>query len=158
MTIKLPPHWHKNFIGFALCAVVNSEDCDFEWEPFEIKCKLYFETNRGKSHKFHFEFQENWANQSDLRSFITVVKSSDHVFMWHKHENYHDCLDAVKASFDFPVLLCKFYNSMHQYNSSKVKVRRCGIRLLYLQETECFGIVDNAKPNGSASIDCEQTT
>ncbi|GMN60501.1 hypothetical protein TIFTF001_029591 [Ficus carica] len=51
------------------------------------------------------------------------------MFMWYKHGNYHDCLDAVEVSFHFS----------NQFIFGE-GVTACGIRLLYRQDAEELNI------------------
>ncbi|PON63062.1 Leucine-rich repeat, typical subtype, partial [Trema orientale] len=141
VTIKLTPDWHENFIGFALSAIVAFEDCYFEGVSIELRCQFYFKTKYGESGKFLCSFEEFW--DLELQNEFTIL-NSDHVFMWYKHEDYHDYLDAVEVTFDF--LLREFDHDGLHISSCNNKFRNCGVRLLYVQDAEGFGIDSNPRP------------
>lgn len=139
MTIKLTPDWHENnFIGFALSAVVAFEDSYFEGEYIGLLCEYYFQTTYGESCKFPYSFQ-------GFKSFepyeIFRIHNADHVFMWYNYEDYHKYLDAVEVSFEF--CLIEYDNVGNVLNSCNDKLRKCGVRLLYLGDAEEFGIDTN---------------
>lgn len=147
--IELPPNWHNNsFIGFALCAVVGEHTFGVRFQ-FEVKCEYYFKTKNGRSPKFHCQFPQKM--QSDPMVFAKIPKS-DHMLMWYKYEDYPDYRDAAEVSFKFSFTFKRSGGYKFLLWSQYERIRRCGIRLLYLQDAEEFGIVHNAKPDGDATV------
>ena len=152
ITIKLTPDWHeKNLIGFALSAIVAFEDSYFEDKSIGLRCEVSFKTNNGESHKFHYDFQDFW-NASQLKDQLTIL-NSDHVFMWYKYENYRNDLDAVEISFEFLIgeYDHKFFVGDNDHvadiiNSCNDKFRKCGVRLLYLEDVKEFDIDSTQYP------------
>lgn len=140
INIDLPSNWHNaNFLGFALCVVVASEGFNAFETYVQLSCDFELKTNDGKSHACHWLFHDIKYDGSLFYTQDFTFRSKN-VFMWYKHENYHDCLDAIKASFDFELLATEDYYGV---NSVSCKVFSCGIRILYLQDAEEFGIIAN---------------
>lgn len=126
--IRLPSN-RKNtkFFGFALCVVVTENILGLD-----LCCEANFKTIYGESFDFFWDF-------NNLSRLVLDFNSSN-VFMWYRHENYQDCLDEVEVSF------C-FYDETEE---SKVTV--CGIRPLYLQDTEEHGITkEHGKSNATST-------
>ncbi|XP_062002318.1 disease resistance-like protein DSC1 [Rosa rugosa] len=141
INIKLPPHWHREgFMGFALCIVVAFNN----YTPPDIgtsflSCETHHKTN----------------NCQELRRKpITKLPdnlNSDHVFVWYFRPEYvvlesainrQDWVKASEASFDFIL-----YNILRSTGSCQkinpfapftVRVKRCGVSLLYAQDLENF--------------------
>ncbi|XP_061996586.1 disease resistance protein RUN1-like [Rosa rugosa] len=148
INIKLPPHWfHQGFLGYALCIVVAFNN----YTPPDINNYSYFgcETH----HKTNNSHEVCWEA---LRiSLPAILINSDHVFVWYfcpefvrleSAINREDWVKASEASFDF-----KLYQNIIQtpkernlcdrstvrrnlFDPSTVRVKRCGVSLLYAQE------------------------
>lgn len=131
--VKLSPDWHgNNFLGFALCAVVAFGGCHLNFKYLNFYCELLFKTDNGERRGYFCWNFPNWEN-GELEQERTIL-CSDHVFMWFKHEDYDNCLDAVDVSFNFVLR-----DERGQLVDSIVcKVKRCGVRLLYLQDAMEF--------------------
>ncbi|GMN69005.1 hypothetical protein TIFTF001_038057 [Ficus carica] len=115
--VELSSNWHNtNFLGFALCAVVAGDT-----SHLNLSCEANFKTNNAKSCEVHWEFNNFDTNYDRFKTH--------NLFMWYKHENFHDYLDALEVSFRFKA----------KY-SGEDKVRACGIRLLCRQDAEELGI------------------
>ncbi|PON33860.1 hypothetical protein PanWU01x14_349060 [Parasponia andersonii] len=56
----------------------------------------------GKAANFFAVSRKFW--DLELQNEFTIL-NSDHVFMWYKHRDYYDYLDAVEVSFDLDSLL-----------------------------------------------------
>ncbi|PON58532.1 hypothetical protein PanWU01x14_165630 [Parasponia andersonii] len=61
--------------------------------------------------------------------------------MWYNYKGYLDYLDAVEVSFEFGLI--EYDNVRNVLNSSNDKLRKRGVRLLYLGDAEEFGINTN---------------
>ncbi|PRQ54524.1 putative leucine-rich repeat domain, L domain-containing protein [Rosa chinensis] len=140
INIKLPPHWFRlGFLGYALCIVVAFNN----YTPPDIDNYSYFgcETH----HKTNNSHEVCWEA---LRiSLPAILINSDHVFVWYfcpkfvrleSAINRQDWVKASEASFDF-----KLYQNIIQtpkegnlFDPSTVRVKRCGVSLLYAQEIE----------------------
>ncbi|PON64034.1 LRR domain containing protein [Parasponia andersonii] len=128
--INLSLQWHNNnFLGFALCAVVEFGNYHSNCEYLNFYCMFHLKNSSGGSQEFCWTFP-NWENGELKRN--SEHPSSNHVFMWYQNEGYRDCLDAVEASFDF--FLRDDMGVLVE--SGNCKVKRCGICLLYLHEVE----------------------
>lgn len=151
ITVELPPNWHNDFIGFALCVAVEFEKGYFKCLPYAFKCEVHFKTNHGGSRKFHSEFLGCWKKKPEnIRKFLGNLYSN-HVLMWYNYEDFHDYFDADEVSFTFDIS-CKIPVGS---DFGTDKFGSCGVRLLYLQDAEEFGIVDKAKPNENATVDSD---
>ncbi|PRQ54507.1 putative TIR domain, P-loop containing nucleoside triphosphate hydrolase [Rosa chinensis] len=138
INIKLPPHsFHQGFLGYALCIVVAFNN----YTPPDIGnysyfgCEIHHKTNN--SHEVCWE----------ALHIPAILINSDHVFVWYfcpkfvrleSAINREDWIKASEASFDF-----KLYQNFIQtpkegnlFDPSTVRVKRCGVSLLYAQETE----------------------
>lgn len=138
-TIKPPSNWLNNkFLGFATCVALEFED-RLKFNYLRIDTTIHFKTNQyGEKDEvcdFQVYFISDVVEPTDKESFTI---SSDHVFIWYVHaaSKFQDMnLDAVaEASFDFsPTLFSGIRPNSKQVT---VKVKRCGIRMIYLPEAE----------------------
>ncbi|PON35757.1 LRR domain containing protein, partial [Trema orientale] len=126
-TVTLPPNWlNNNFSGFATCVVLEFGD------SFDLKNKLNISTTL-----FNINYGEEYYDSTmSFESYVFadldskgIILSSDHVCMWCNYDPniklFLMNLDLVEASFDY------FVNVDSEKN---VKVKRCGLRMLYFQE------------------------
>ncbi|KAM5546383.1 hypothetical protein ABKV19_002520 [Rosa sericea] len=140
INIKLPPHWFRQgFLGYALCIVVafnNYTAPDTDNNSY-FSCETQHKTNN--SHEVCWE--------SPRKRLPAILINSDHVFVWYfcpefvrleSAINREDGVKASEASFDF-----KLYQHFMQtpkernlFDPSTVRVKRCGVSLLYAQEIE----------------------
>ncbi|PON38145.1 TIR-NBS-LRR-like protein [Trema orientale] len=124
-TIKLPQNGlSNNFFGFATCLALEylKNDCLESFRSLVIYTRFYYKTNDGEK-SFCFRFSEELGNMIIL----------DHVFMLYydsvtteMHDTY---LEAVEASVEF-------FCNLSFPREVEIKVKRCGIRMIYLQEEE----------------------
>ncbi|GMN49621.1 hypothetical protein TIFTF001_018778 [Ficus carica] len=130
------PYWHTEFLGFAFCFVVEFEHYCFDLKHLNYRCEYDLKTNSGESRRFSWSFQrpENAEVVTDLKSI-----NSDHMFMGYLRDDYRDYCDVVEVSFEF---FLEQLDSEAFANNGKYKVKRCGIRTLYLQDAEDFGVME----------------
>lgn len=118
--MKLPQHWHDaNFMGFALCVVVAFEN-GFG-SKLDLMCDVCFETKCSQKRIIH---------QQRLNTIETDF-GLDHVLMRSIFVDSSTVSDAEEVSFDFH--LEGSYSSFFD-----AEVKRCGIRLIHLQDAEKF--------------------
>ena len=110
------------------------EDC-FKFNYLDIESTIHFKTNYGDEDKlcdFIVYFITDLTEPMEKESLII---SSDHLFIWYPHaaSKFHDMnLDAIEASFDFS---CHLYSGRRPESKKvRIKVKRCGIRMIYLPE------------------------
>ncbi|KAM5558578.1 disease resistance protein RML1A-like [Rosa sericea] len=143
INIKLPPHWHREgFMGYALCIVVAFNN----YTPPDIgnsifSCETHHKTNNCQ--------EVRWEGCHISLRGINI--NSDHVFVWYFHPEYvvlesainrEDWVKASEASFDF-MLYQSNYPEKIPFDLSTVRVKRCGVSLLYAQDLEnLFGGID----------------
>ena len=118
--MKLPQHRHDaNFMGFALCVVVA-----FKYgfgSKLDLMCDVCFKTKCSQKHIIH---------QQHL-NIIETDFGLDHVLMRSIFVDSSTVSDAEEVSFDFHL-----EGSYSSFFSAEVK--RCGIRLIHLQDAEKF--------------------
>lgn len=131
-------------MGFAICAVVSFEDHHSNCNYPIFSCEFNFKTKSNEYNEFEWSFYDDRCHFSGENQNDTILKS-DHVLMCYElsyhDENYNDYVDATKASFEF---FLKEYDADYNVVNS-FEVKKCGIRLLYLQDAEEFGIIDKNK-------------
>ncbi|PRQ30560.1 putative TIR domain, winged helix-turn-helix DNA-binding domain-containing protein [Rosa chinensis] len=140
INIKLPPHWFRQgFLGYALCIVVAFNNYtpppDFKYPYF--CCGAHHKTNNG--HK------ERCDCDLDISLPDDMILNSDHVFLW--------CFcpyfvrfgitinrEDSEASFDFMLYQhtdrSRIGKNKEPIDPSTVRVKRCGVSLLYAQDLE----------------------
>ncbi|KAM5546380.1 hypothetical protein ABKV19_002518 [Rosa sericea] len=152
INIKLPPHWFRQgFLGYALCIVVafnNYTPPDID-NYSHLSCETHHKTNN--SHEVYWEALGINHHK--------ILINSDHVFVWYfcpkfvrlesainredfppkkKKINREDWVKTSEASFDFKLdqQFIKSRRERNLFDPSTVRVKRCGVSLLYAQEIE----------------------
>ncbi|XP_024200012.1 disease resistance protein RML1A-like [Rosa chinensis] len=140
INIKLPPHWFRQgFMGYALCIVLAFNNFT---PPPDIGCyfsfEIHYKTNNG---------QEGCWETLRIR-LPDILMNSDHVFVWYFCPKYvelesainrDDWVKASEASLDFMLYKRTYQNRSKEKNPldlSTVRVKRCGVSLLYAQDFE----------------------
>ncbi|GMN26403.1 hypothetical protein TIFTF001_040887 [Ficus carica] len=133
INIKLPQHWYNNtFLGFAMCAIAAFEgNCSKCCHPLNFRCKFHLIGKNGKRSYSRMGIHSNLLEEQGKTFFSNL----DHMHVFYAYEDYADDLDAVEASFDF------FSNAWLKPGKclecgSSCKVKRCGVRMLYLKDAE----------------------
>ncbi|PRQ44955.1 putative TIR domain, winged helix-turn-helix DNA-binding domain-containing protein [Rosa chinensis] len=147
INIKLP-HWHREgFMGYALCIVVAFNN----YTPPDIgisffSCETHHKTNNCQ--------EVSWPG---FHIRLPDILNSDHVFVWYFRPeyvvlesaiNHEDWVKASEASFDFMLYQYtyqekQFLPEQNPFDLSTVRVKRCGVSLLYAQDHEnLFGGID----------------
>ncbi|PON38146.1 Leucine-rich repeat, partial [Trema orientale] len=126
-SIELPPNWlNNNFLGFAACVALKIRTFELN-NILEIVTVLRFKTNHGEK---YYRCMVLFTDCYDGDSEENMLKSFDHVFMWYKYDPNIKFdlmnLDVTEASFDIVSML----------DGENIKVRSCGIRMIYRQEAE----------------------
>ncbi|KAM5558583.1 hypothetical protein ABKV19_020327 [Rosa sericea] len=148
INIKLPPHWHcEGFMGYALCIVVafnNYTPPDIRSSVFS--CETHHKTNNCQE-----------VSRQALHISLPDILNSDHVFVWYFRPEYvvlesainrEDWVKASEASFDFMLYQYTYQKpptlpEKNPFDLSTVRVKRCGVSLLYAQDLEnLFGGID----------------
>ncbi|PON78506.1 LRR domain containing protein, partial [Parasponia andersonii] len=120
-TVTLPINClNNNFLGFATCIVLEVEDSFDLGYHWSTSTKLSFQSNNGEEYY-----------DSNLSFRASIFLNSDHVLMWCNYDPkikfYLMNLDSIEASFD-----CTFITD----SDENIKVKRCGIRMIYGQVGE----------------------
>ncbi|XP_062014519.1 TMV resistance protein N-like [Rosa rugosa] len=142
INIKLPPHWFRQgFLGYALCIVLAF---NYYTPPDTIysntfSCETHLKINNG---------HEDWCET--LQISLPDILNSDHVFVWYFYPksfglesaiNREDGVKASEASFDFILYKHTYENGQYPsieknpFDLSTVRVKRCGVSLLYEDAT-----------------------
>ncbi|PON51556.1 TIR-NBS-LRR-like protein [Parasponia andersonii] len=130
ISVDLSPLRQTNFIGFALCMVVNFDRCFSDPDKLELECECHFKTSYDEvSHKYHWTLPRgddarSVHDDSNLEKTI-LDRSSDLVFVWHCHRS--DCSISGHATIEFAT----FGNHI---------VKQCGIRPLFRQDAVQFDL------------------
>ncbi|PON87769.1 TIR-NBS-LRR-like protein [Trema orientale] len=143
LNMKLPQHFHDstNFMRFASCVVVapelngestNSNVCI---HYFTLKCDVKVKTNRGQR---CFNFETNFCDFTN--------DSSNHVLMWYFRRDEINLFAAKEISFDFHTVVegsstNRSFEDVYPTSPFTFKVKRCGIRMLRLQDAVKYGII-----------------
>ncbi|KAM5586670.1 hypothetical protein ABKV19_005544 [Rosa sericea] len=144
INIKLPPHsFRQGFLGYALCVVVAFNN----YAPPDTAnslfcCETHHKTNNG----------HEVCSKSLLHvSLPDDILNSDHTFVWYFHSKsveleraikFEDWVKGSEASFDF-MLFYQQTAGRFLLDLSTVRVKRCGVSLLYAQDFEkLFGSID----------------
>ncbi|PRQ54529.1 putative TIR domain, winged helix-turn-helix DNA-binding domain-containing protein [Rosa chinensis] len=141
INIKLPPHWFRQgFIGYALCIVVAFNNYT---PPSDIENYSFFD--------WETHHKTNNSHEVCCEGLViclpAILINSDHVFVWYfcpefvrleSAINREDWVKASEASFDFKFYEDSIYTPKEGNLSdpSTVRVKRCGVSLLYAQEIE----------------------
>ncbi|PON37241.1 TIR-NBS-LRR-like protein [Parasponia andersonii] len=138
MDINLSPHWHYTnyFLGFSFCIIVEFENYSIDLNRLNYRCEYHFRTYNGESRKCSWSFQrpENVKGELEI-----IILSSDHMFMGYIPADYQDYCDAIEVSFEF-YLEQNDWEALVNIGNSRVK--KCGIRMLDLQDAHAFGIIN----------------
>ncbi|RXH87756.1 hypothetical protein DVH24_034656 [Malus domestica] len=141
--IKLPPDWfNTDFLGFALSVVVSFDNYNVI-RGLNFGCKSNFKNRYGGSHGSDREFN-GWTTDETIYNLGEQDDynfNADHVFVWYGD---FDLLEGEKPSSPFPNVVTEpsldFYVVDH-LDRPEVKVKKCGIRLLYAQDSENFDVM-----------------
>ncbi|KAM5569819.1 hypothetical protein ABKV19_017032 [Rosa sericea] len=140
INIKLPPHWFgQGFLGYALCIVLafNNYTPPPDTGNSNFSCETHYKTNNGH--------QVCW---DALRISLPYILNSDHVLVWYFYPelvglqsaiNLEDWVKASEASFEFMLYQYTCQNQSiekHPFDLSTVRVKSCGVSLLYTQDLE----------------------
>ncbi|PRQ30569.1 putative TIR domain, winged helix-turn-helix DNA-binding domain-containing protein [Rosa chinensis] len=138
INIKLPPHpFRQGFLGYALCIVVafnNYTPPPINIGPTYFICGTHHKTNNG--HKDRCDL--------DIRLPDDIILNSDHWFLWYFCPNFvrfgstinrEDWVKASEASFNF-MLYQDTGPKEIPFDLSTVRVKRCGVSLMYAQDFE----------------------
>ena len=119
VNMKLEEGWYNsNFMGFALCFIFTTGT---NKEPGYLQCRMSFKP----------KLDEDEIAQNEIPLYMTVEEGAinEHVVMQSVHVDYRDVSSAVEVTFDF---------HYHSRISSCEFVKKCGIRMLYLQDAMEF--------------------
>nr|XP_017190327.2 disease resistance-like protein DSC1 [Malus domestica] len=141
--IKLPPDWfNTDFLGFALSVVVSFDNYNVI-RGLNFGCKSNFKNRYGGSHESDREFN-GWTTDETIYNLGEQDDynfNADQVFVWYGD---FDLLEGEKSSSPFPNVVTEpsldFYVVDH-LDRPEVKVKKCGIRLLYAQDSENFDVM-----------------
>lgn len=126
ITMKLDPNWcDANFMGFVVCAIISFNTSSIM--QVTLQCEMCFKTDSGES---CIKTQRPFKLKTNSGLAHMILQSFD--------EDYSDVFDAVEVSFNFRD------NGIDIRGSKKPnsEVKKCGIRMLYLQDAEQFRIAN----------------
>ncbi|PON46057.1 TIR-NBS-LRR-like protein [Trema orientale] len=134
ISVDLSPLRKTNFLGFALCMVVNFDRCFTGPDKLELDCECHFKTSCDEiSHKYHWTLprgDEARSDHDDSKLEKTILDRSSNlvVFIWHCHRS--DCSISGHATIEFAT----FGNHI---------VKKCGIRPLFRQDAVQFDLTEH---------------
>ncbi|GMN61861.1 hypothetical protein TIFTF001_030949 [Ficus carica] len=119
INIRLP--CNSNFMGFAFCFILSCMK-DYEWalQQLPLNGKIYVKTFDGYERHLPLPLQ------------LLPSNAKNHVFMTTFMCNVENFYSAVEMSFNFET-----------DEEADVKIKRCGIRLLHVQDAMEFGIISS---------------
>lgn len=146
MDIRFPfGCFNSMFLGFAFSAILSFEVPVFAAKIL-LNCKCNFKNVKGGDRDFSI---------IEYLPPVTVLES-DHLFLWYKHYTYSDDLCNVKeATFTFTAELLNYNFDQLECEKYKLKVKSCGVHLMYGNEE-----VNKCKPSRaetSLSLQCGAT-
>ncbi|PON67910.1 TIR-NBS-LRR-like protein [Trema orientale] len=128
-----------DFLGFALCIVVDIDHCFSDPKHFDIGCKCRFKTDNGEIAKYDWTLQKEHVAHSDDDSNLesnVLDWSSDLVFIWNLYTN---CL-----GYYFPTgAVFEFYVRQSVSEDSKLRIKQCGIRKLFRQDARKLDFIEH---------------
>lgn len=131
MNIQLLLNWNDaNFLGIALCAVVGFQN--FTSDGGDLSTLFYF-SFRGKNDGYGSNIfcwsVKGWKMDEDARGVV----NSDQLFMWYDHGMF----DKIRKQPE------SYYSSFYFFTHiDRLTIKKCGFSLLYGQDAERFGIID----------------
>ncbi|PON42392.1 TIR-NBS-LRR-like protein [Trema orientale] len=136
--VNLSPHWHHTnyFLGFSFCIIVEFEHYSIDLNRLNYRCEYHFKTYNGESRKYSWSFQRPESVKGELE---IIILSSDHMFVGYIPADYQDYCDAIEVSFEFYLEQNEWEALVNVGNS---RVKKCGIRMLDLQDAQAFGIIN----------------
>ncbi|RXH87761.1 hypothetical protein DVH24_034661 [Malus domestica] len=140
INIRLPPNcFGSDFLGFVFSLLVEFDNYNVE-QGLEFGCKSTLKGNSGKSHEFSCRLCDRLWGETQGEESNGYNFNSDHVFVWY---NTFDLVGGAQCSTALhngvTEASVEFYPKDHHdrpLNSYTVKVKRCGVRLLYAEDTK----------------------
>lgn len=138
VNIKLPPNWFlKGFLGFALSLIVAFDNYNVK-RSLRFECKSNFKTNNIGEESGGLNCTSSYAEYEYITKCIQSCErylNSDHVFVWYD-------INAFKVEWKADNKVTEACFEFYQLGSdSKVKVKRCGISLLYAHDPDKFYVM-----------------
>ncbi|EXC10452.1 TMV resistance protein N [Morus notabilis] len=139
ISIELSPHWkNTNFLGFTLC-VVAAPFAEHKFHPqIHFYCESHFRFKDGESRTLNC-FWRGYSQDNDDEDKSRIFLKSNHVFLWYApfHHGLEDIFsNSTEALFEFYPI-----DSLEE-KVDFCKVKKCGIHMLYLQETAQFDLIE----------------
>ncbi|PON46055.1 LRR domain containing protein, partial [Trema orientale] len=124
----------KNYLGFAICIVVNFDQCSSDPDRLELDCECHFKYKHHEkiSHKYHWTLPRGRDAHSDDDDDSNLEKnildrSSDFVFIWQYFKRDYIIYDYVTIEF------ATFGNH---------SVKQCGIHPLFRRDAVEFDFTE----------------
>ena len=121
----VPLQDNTSIIGFALCIVIDCDQCFLGPDDLEVGCKYISKTDNHRRN-FHWTLQRV-HNAYDCNSNNMLDWSSDLVFIWHLFAREITRGDVFE-----------FYLRQPTAAFGKDRVKQCGISVLYHQDATYF--------------------
>ncbi|XP_068323680.1 disease resistance-like protein DSC1 [Pyrus communis] len=140
INISLPPNcFGSDFLGFVFSLLVEFDNYNVE-QGLEFGCKSTLKGNSGKSHEYSCCLCDRLWGETQGEESNGYNFNSDHVFVWY---NTFDLVGGAQCSTALhdgvTEASVEFYPIDHHdipLNSYTVKIKRCGVRLLYADDTK----------------------
>ncbi|PON91049.1 Leucine-rich repeat [Trema orientale] len=145
----------NNFLGVALCTIVDFEDDHSDY--YEFCCKSSFITADGRDTMFwqHFWYGNFWYHLPGRDRNIVIMKSN-HAFLVHSGSSFIEFLKAKEEEYGINNWHCSTTTSFHfsmlvenGQPAKGIKVKKCGVHFLYAQDAEKFRINVSQNPKSS---------
>ncbi|KAF3445365.1 hypothetical protein FNV43_RR10541 [Rhamnella rubrinervis] len=135
MNIKLPPDWNSNDLhGVIFCVVLELSKI----------------VDRGFDHAIHYQIHDEHAHKYDrYLNLDTLEIKSDHILMWYEtkylkgHSWFNTCSNVTELSFHVKTILYDGVKKFVDLGSEHVKIKKCGIHLVYEKDLEQFANADD---------------
>ncbi|XP_062074361.1 TMV resistance protein N-like [Humulus lupulus] len=154
--VQVPSNWHNsNFLGFAVCFVAEFEELNESYGSLQFLFEFQVMTKSGECHKSRrileirsYEYYETASNIG------TQILNSDHVFMLYEYKSFLACQEIEEAD-----NMTGFSFSIHPIGGDDVtacRVKTCGIRMLYLEEAQEFGLLTKPDYDWKSRVEEEE--
>ncbi|XP_062074357.1 disease resistance protein RPV1-like isoform X4 [Humulus lupulus] len=156
--VPLPSNWYNsNFLGFALCFVVEFEEYNYYLEGLRFLIEFQGTTKSGECHKSSRILEMATSTYAKTSSKTRAeILDSDHVFMLYEYRSFLACREIEEEDDNITgvsFLICPVgEDDTTPIHSCRMK--SYGIRLLYVEEAQQFGLL--TKPDNDQKLKLEE--
>ncbi|KAF3445367.1 hypothetical protein FNV43_RR10543 [Rhamnella rubrinervis] len=145
MNIKLPPDWNSNDLcGVIFCVVLGLSKIVDHGFRYARGCGW---------HEMHYQIHDEHAHKYDRYAKIDHLEiKCDHILMWQEtkyskgHSWFNTCSNVTELSFHVKTYL--YDGRVGKYvgsGSENLKIKKCGIQLVYEKDMEQFANADDSE-------------